>query len=328
LNRDIPIILEINIFVKKSFSFLSLAAAGLAITFIAGCNAPTNTADNSANSATTNTSTPIADTAPVEAPKRVVALNSTNVEIIRELGKGETLVGIDRSAHMLGFPDLKAIKDIGHPYQPNVEGIISLKPDLVLATEENLEKATAEQLRAGGVTVKILEASYKDGLEGLKRRITEVAKIYNEPQKGQELIAKVDADAKALQTKVAAQKSKPKIFFLYAHGPGGAFITGTDSGADVLIKLAGGTNAASFTTGRKPLTSEAMVKAAPDAIIMLGRGMKAVKGIDGALKLPGVMLTPAGKNRKIIEVDNSIRWVGPRFPQFASKLHDELNKKS
>jgi iron complex transport system substrate-binding protein len=311
--------------VKKLFPFAALTTACLAVMLVVGCNSTNNAGNDNATTNTTTQSTP-ASSAAVKVPKRIVALNSTNVEIIRELGKGETLVGIDRSAHMLGFPDLEKIKDVGHPYEPNVEGIISLKPDLVLATEENLETKTAEQLRSGGVEVKILEESYKDGLEGLKRRITEVARIYNEPQKGAELIARIDAEAQALQKKVATAKSKPKIFFLYAHGPGDAFITGTDSGSDVLIKLAGGTNAASFTTGRKALNAEAMVKAAPDAIIMLNRGLKAVKGVDGALKLPGVMLTPAGKNRKIIAVDNSIRWVGPRFPEFASKLFDELHK--
>jgi len=264
--------------------------------------------------------------AAVRTPQRVVALNSTNVEIIQQLGKVSTLVGIDRSAHMLGFSSLNKIKDVGHPYQPNVEGIIALRPDLVLATEENLEKKTAEQLRAAGVKVTILENSYKDGLTGLKRRINAVAKIYNVPAKGRELITKVEADEKRLRAKTVRTKKKPKIFFLYAHGPGTAFITGTDSGSDVLIRLAGGTNAASFTSGRKPLTAEAMVQASPDAIIMLRRGMKAVKGVEGALKLPGVALTPAGRNRKIITVDDSVRWVGPRFPEFASKLHDELNK--
>jgi iron complex transport system substrate-binding protein len=264
--------------------------------------------------------------AAVQVPQRVVALNSTNVEIIHALGKDATLVGIDRSAHMLGFSYLDKIKDVGHPYRPNVEGIISLKPDLVLATEENLEDKTAEQLRSAGVKVTILEKSYKDGLEGLKRRITAVAKIFNEPAKGRELIAKIDSDTRALQAKVEKSKTKPKIFFIYAHGPADTFITGTDSGADVLIRLAGGINAASFTTGRKALTAEAMVKAAPDAIIMLKRGLRDVHGIDGALKLPGVMLTPAGKNRRIITVDDSIRWVGPRFPEFASKLYDDLHK--
>lgn len=305
---------------NKLSVFSSLSAVCLAMAIIAGCNSANN------NAAVTPKRTPTVTKPVVEVPRRVVALNTTNVEIIHALGKSPTLVGIDRSGHMLGFSYLDEIEDVGHPYQPNVEGIISLKPDLVLGNEENIEEKTAEQLRAGGIKVTILESSHKDGLEGLNRRITEVAKIFNEQEKGAQLIARVNADAKALQTKVATIKSKPKIFFLYAHGPGNAYITGTDSGADVLIKLAGGTNAADFTTGRAALTAEAMVQAAPDAIIMLGRGFKAVKGIDGALQLPGVMLTPAGKNRKLIKVDDSIRWVGPRFPEFASQLFDELHK--
>ncbi len=261
----------------------------------------------------------------VQAPRRVVALSSTNPEIIRALGKGATLVAVDRSAKQLGIASLDRLPDVGHPYHPNVEGIVALKPDLVLGNEENFEKTTAEQLRAAGVRVVILEPSHKDGVAGLKRRITKVAALYNEPAKGRALNAKIDADVKKLQAKVAAYRTRPKVLFLYAHGPGDAYVYGTDNGADVLIKMAGGVNGAAFTSGSKPLTAEAMVQASPDAIIMLHRGLSAVKGVDGALKLPGVALTPAGRNRRIFAVDNSIRWVGPRFPEFALTLCDQIH---
>src|SRR5690606_17140166 len=115
---------------------------------------------------------------------------------------------------------------------------------LVLATKENLEETTQQQLKSAGVEVRVLEESWKDGLEGLKRRITAVADIYQQQEKGAELIAQIEARASKLQHKVSQSKTKPKVFFLYAHGPGDAFITGTDSGADVLINMAGGINAA------------------------------------------------------------------------------------
>lgn len=294
------------------------------VLLIAGCNPADNAAENTA-APETQSSLPSSET-DVEVPQKVVVLNSTNAEILHALGKDGHIVGVDGSAQSLGYPYLKEVKDLGHPFRPNVEGIVALRPDLVLATRENLEDKTAEQLRAAGLEVKILEESWKDGLDGLYRRIREIAQLFREEAKGEELVASIEADAAALQKRVDQIDKKPKVFFLYAHGPSDSFITGTDSGSDVLIRLAGGENAASFTTGRKALTAEAMVNAAPDAIIMLKRGMDAVGGVDGALKLPGVELTPAGKNRKIITVDDSIRWVGPRFPQFAEELFEELHK--
>lgn len=115
---------------------------------------------------------------------------------------------------------------------------------------------------------------------------------------------------------------------LYSHGPGHANIYGRNTGSHLLIEAAGAINAADFTEGTKPLTSEAMVVSSPDSIIMLGRGMTAVGGVEGALKLPGVHLTTAGKEKKIFQVDDSIRWVGIRFPQFANELFDNIYGKN
>src|SRR6218665_2198092 len=236
-------------------------------------------------------------TVAVAVPKRVVAVNSALVEILFALGKGDTVVGTDVAGTYP--PALEKIAKVGHPYHPSVEGIISLTPDVVVASEE--------------------------GVEGLKRRISLLARLYQIPEVGQRMIQDIDTRLGALQKKIAAVKTKPRILFLYAHGPGEAFVYGRDTGVHVLIELAGGQNAADFTTGTKVLTAEGMVQASPDAIILLHRGLKAVGGPEGVLKMPGVALTPAGQQRKIFAVDDTIRWVGPRFPQFADTLFNDLH---
>lgn len=261
---------------------------------------------------------------PVTKPQRIVALNSSTVEILFDLGRQSLIVGTDVGAQ---YPeDAKALAKVGHPYRPSVEGIISLKPDLVLATEENLPAASAEQLRSAKIPVLVLENSAKDGLEGLKWRITEISKVTEAEKEGQALIAAIDKKMAAVKAAADKQEKPLNIFFLYAHGPKEAFVYGRETGSHELIQSIGARNAADFTTGTKPLTAEAMVQASPDVIIMLGRGLKAVGGVEGALKLPGVKLTPAGKNRRIVEVDDSIRWISPRFPDFADKLLRDIYK--
>ncbi|OJT23521.1 hemin ABC transporter substrate-binding protein [Archangium sp. Cb G35] len=261
----------------------------------------------------------------IAPPKRVVAVNSSLVEILFGLGKGETIVGTDIGGTWP--PEQAKITKVGHPYHPSLEGIISLKPELVLATEENLTPATAGQLRSAGIPVLVLENSSKDGIDGLKRRIGIVARLLNVQDAGKRMIQELDKQRSELDKKIAALGKKPRILFLYAHGPGEAFVYGKDTGVHVLIELAGGQNAADFTSGTKTLTAEGLVLASPDAILMMNRGLEAVGGVDGALKLPGVALTPAGKNRKIITVDDTIRWVGPRFPQFADTIFKAIHAK-
>lgn len=262
----------------------------------------------------------------INRPAKVLVLNSSNVEVIYELGKQNLIAGVDRSAEFP--PEVKKLPDVGHPYRASVEGIISLKPDLVLAAEENISPESASQLRTAKIPVLVLEDTGKNGVEGLKRRIKTISEITDATAKGDALIQRLEKSFAAIKAQTDKQKNtKPlSIFFLYAHGPGEAFITGRETGSHTLIELIGAKNAADFTTGRKPLTAEAMVQAAPDVIIMLKRGMDTVGGVEGALKLPGVALTPAGKNKKIIQVDNSIRWVGPRFPQFSQELIDAIKK--
>lgn len=261
----------------------------------------------------------------VNNPQRLVVINSSSVEIISALGSGEKIVGVDAGSQ---FPEdiTKKAQNLGHPYRPGAEGVISLKPDLVIANEENMPAATAEQIRSAKIQVLVLENSAKDGIDGLKRRVTLLGEVLNVKEKATELNQKIDSDVASLQAEIKTLKKTPKIFFLYAHGPGTAFIYGKQTGSHYLIEAVGGLNSADFTTGTKPLTAEAMVQASPDVIIMLGRGLKAVGGVDGALKLSGVSLTPAGKNKAIIQVDDSIRWIGPRFPGFAKELLNEMKK--
>lgn len=258
----------------------------------------------------------------VKNPKRIIALNSTTFEIIHALGQSKLVVGVDNGA--LFFPPAEKITKVGHPYRPSVEGMISLKPDLIISTQDSLPKESAEQLRSAKVPTLVLQTSYEDGYKGLENRIRTIAKILKKEKQGQELIAKINKQVEDLNNKVAKIKDSKKVFFLYAHSPSDASIYGKQTGSHFLIEQIGAKNAADFATGVKPLTAEAMVQASPDSIIMMQRGLDAVGKLDGALKMPGVSLTPAGKNKKIFVVDNTVRWIGPRFPDFAEKLFTEV----
>lgn len=259
----------------------------------------------------------------VSNPKRVVALNGTTVELIYRLGKQNTLVGTDNS----GTYPANKLASVGHWAQLPAEGIISLKPDLVIGTADNFATqknlTVVQQLRAAGVKVLVLPATDTGGLNGVKTRLNLLSQVYGVP-------GAASALSKSFDTTLAAVKANkprvaPRVIFLYAHSPSDATIYGTEGGANELIELAGGKNVAPFKD-TKALTAEALVAINPDAIIMLNRGLDSVGGIEGALKMPGVAQTNAGKNRRIYTVDNSIRWIGPRLPEFALGLAREWKK--
>lgn len=253
----------------------------------------------------------------VSNPKRVVALNATTVEMIYRLGKQGTIIGTDVTGT---YPPNK-IPSVGHWAQLPAEGIIALKPDLVIGTADNFAAGkngtVVQQLRAAGVKVLVLPATDMGGLDGVKTRLNMLGQVYGVPNAAASLTRSFDTTMKSVQAN--KPKNVPKVIFLYAHSPSDASIYGTDGGANELITLAGGRNIAPFKD-TKTLTAEALVAMNPDAIVMLERGLDGVGGVEGLLKMPGVAQTNAGKNKRFYTVDNSIRWIGPRLPEFALKL--------
>ncbi|WP_019010237.1 heme/hemin ABC transporter substrate-binding protein [Deinococcus aquatilis] len=250
-------------------------------------------------------------------PRRVVALNGTTVELIYKLGKQNTIVGTDITGT---FPANK-IAQVGHWAQLPAEGIIALKPDLVIGTADNFAAGkngvVVEQLRGAGVKVLVLPRSDTGGLDGVKSRLNLLSQVYGVPSAAASLGKTFDTTLQIVRNN--RPKVAPKVIFLYAHSASDASIYGTEGGANELIELAGGKNAAPFKE-TKTLTAEALVALNPDAIVMLKRGLDSVGGLNGVLKMPGVIQTNAGKNKRIYTVDDSIRWIGPRLPEFALTL--------
>ena len=95
-------------------------------------------------------------------------------------------------------------------------------------------------------------------------------------------------------------------------------IAGPGSGADSMIDAAGGIDAGTamgldrpFT----PITSEALVEAAPDVFLLTTTGLESVGGIDGLLEIPGIAQTPAGRDRRIVTVEDGLLYsFGSRTP--------------
>ena len=65
----------------------------------------------------------------------------------------------------------------------------------------------------------------------------------------------------------------------------------------------------------------------PDVILVMTKGLASVGGVNGLIELPGVAQTPAGKNSRIISVDDSLLLsFGARTPSLLTKLADALNE--
>lgn len=233
---------------------------------------------------------------------RVVSVGGAVTETIFALGQEAKIVGADTSSL---FPEAATrLPQVGYQRTLSAEGVMSLKPNLVLATAEAGPPTAIEQIESAGV--KILRVNGEYTVEGAKTKIREIAEALNVESKGEELIKKLDVDLTEARTCAESQTKKPKVLFIYARGAGTANVSGTKTAAAAMINLAGGENAVTEFANFKPLTSESLVAAAPDFILLPTRGLDSIGGIEGLLKLPGISETPAGKNRKIITIDDLV----------------------
>ncbi|MEO0603960.1 MAG: ABC transporter substrate-binding protein, partial [Myxococcota bacterium] len=133
------------------------------------------------------------------------------------------------------------------------------------------------------------------------------------------------ADIDISMGKLAKPDPAPRVVFIYARGGGTLNVAGLDTGAGRMVELAGGVNAVTGYTGYKPLTAESLVLAKPDVLLLTSRGLESLGGTEGLLAQPGVSLTPAGQNRRIVVLDDLLLLgFGPRVGEGVVELAKRL----
>ncbi len=252
---------------------------------------------------------------------RIVTLGGTITEIVFALGAGERVVGVDASS---SFPEAaNQLPKVAYHRRLSAEGVLSLRPTLIIATTEAGPPEAIQQLESAGVTVLVL--THEPTVENAIAKIERIAAALNVQARGAALIQALKKELSQVQSSIPHTGAQAKILFLYARGQGTLMVAGQDTSADTMIGLAGGINAVRGYSGYKPLTSEAAVAAAPDVILLMDSGLESVGGTQGLWQLPGLALTPAGKQGRVLSMDGLLLLgFGPRLGQAALALNEAL----
>ncbi len=252
-----------------------------------------------------------------ETSPRLIAIGGPVTEIVYALGADKHLVATDTSSI---YPtEATKLPQVGYQRNLSAEGVLSQKPTLVIASVEAGPPPVVEQLKQSGVAWVSIPADFT--VDGAKAKIRAVASATKNDAKGEILVQKLETDMTKARTFVDAEKSKPKVLFIYARGGGTVNVAGQETAADAMIALAGGVNAVKGYTGYKPITAEAVVAAAPDIILIPVHGLQSIGGIDGLLAQPGLAETPAGKARQVVSMDDLLLLgFGPRLGEAVLEL--------
>lgn len=252
-----------------------------------------------------------------EAQQRIVSLSGTISEMLCALGLESQIAGVDVTST---YPlSLKQKPKVGHNRNISAEGILALRPTLVLGLTENTNPQLLQQLKSAGVkTVLFKQELSPDGVKALLRG---VALAVGSQAKAEAIQNQFDQQMKGLKINPVNKK----VLFIYARGTGTMMVSGTGTPVEKMIMLAGARNAVAGFEDYKPLTAEALVAADPDAILLFDSGLKSLNGPEGLLKVPGVAQTTAGRNRKIVSMDGELlSGFSLRLPAAIKDLHNKI----
>ena len=257
-----------------------------------------------------------------QAAERIVSTAGAITETLYALGAQGDLVAADVSSV---YPvEATKLPSVGYARQLSAEGILSMNPTVVLVTEDAGPPEVLKQLDAA--KVKVVTLSNQHTPEATLERIVKIGEAVGRTGAAEQLAEKVRAELDAAKAQVDGAPGRPKVLFIYARGGGTMNVSGTGTSADAIITLAGGSNAVTGYANYKPLTAEGAVEAAPDVILLTTRGMESSGGVEGLLKQPGLALTPAGKAKNIVVMDDLLLLgFGPRLGQAVQELFEKLH---
>ncbi len=256
------------------------------------------------------------------APQRIVSLAPSNTEVVYALGQGPLVVGVTDYCDYP--PEAKQKPKVGGYAKIDLEKVVGLSPDLVLATSIHVKSIVPELERRGLVVVVVEPKNVEDVLT----KITLVGKLTGASKQATNLTMQLKNRVDAVTAQVASAKSKPRVFYeidktLFTPGPG-SFI-------DDMIAKAGGSNiAADAKSGYAQLTPEVVIARDPE-IIFLG-DMFYGETPDKVKERPGWANLTAVKSGRVIPLidENLFSRPGPRVVDglewLARSIHPDLFK--
>ena len=259
-----------------------------------------------------------------EVPERIISLASGNTEILFALGLGDKVVGVTDFCDYP--PEAKEKPSIGGFSTPNMEEVVALEPDLILAASIH-KGEVIPALEGKGLTVFALDPKT---IDEILESITLIGEITGKEGEASQLVTEMSNRIKAVTDKTdgLSEAQRPRVFYITWHDP--LKTAGGDTWHEELIVKAGGINIAHDLTGYATINLETVIDANPQVIIT-GAGMGT--GVDLPLQFAKIeerlRNVDARINNQIYAVPTDLSGrPGPRIVEalelFAKCIHPEI----
>ncbi|CAM4089383.1 helical backbone metal receptor [Mesobacillus thioparans] len=253
-----------------------------------------------------------------EKPEKIISLIPSNTEIVYALDSGDAIVGV---TDFDNYPEEAMSKEKVGGMEFNIEKMISLKPDLVLAPGSTADTAKEglQQLKDAGIAVVVVNDA--QSFEEVYQSIEMIGKAIGEPEKAAELIKTMKNSFAVLKKKAEAIKpEEQKTVFVEVSPEPEIYTAGNHTFINEMLELIGAKNAAGDMEGWPKVDPEAMVERNPDVVVTT-YGYYTEKAAEQVLARQGWNNVKAVKDKQVFDVHSDlVTRSGPRLAEGAEEL--------
>lgn len=308
---------------KKMYSLLFLLLFSIGI--LAGCGEGTSPVqeENNASEQTEQAAFPVTikdaldqEVVIEEKPEKIVSLIPSNTEIAFALGLGNEIVGVSDYDN---YPEEAASKEKIGGMEINLEKIISLNPDLVLAHGSSAHNSTEglQQLRDSGITVIVINNA--ENFEQVYDSILMIGKATGETEKAETLVSEMKGKLEEIKTTAAGITDKKTVFVEVSPAPE-IYTPGNNTFMNEMITIINAENAAGDQEGWVKIDQEAMIERNPDVIVTT-YGYYSEDPVGQVLSREGWQDVTAVKSEQVFDVHSDIvTRSGPRLIEGVEEL--------
>ena len=257
------------------------------------------------------------------APQRVVCLTPSSTELVAALGAVALVVGVDEYSR---YPrEVHGLPKVGDFVAPNLEAILALHPDIVVA--DSAQKQIAPRLQQAKITTLFVDMQT---IGDVRAALLEVGRALARKPAAEAAILLLDralSDAAGRASAgVARTGRRPRVLFVVDRQAGGlasVVAAGPGSYLDELLTLAGGDNVLADAPMRYvPITAEVIVARAPEVLLDASHVEDPARARDDWSVLASV---PAVATGRVYLLDDAAAVTpGPRLGAVLARLVDLL----